>query len=542
AGNVALVGGADTSAYAQIGHGGALSNFGTTVAFSDTGDISLSGAIVSLAAGSGTGAYAQVGHGGYDAGAEATLSSGSIVISGSINLAATGNLVMSGNSGTGAYAQIGNGGANTSGSESGAISVIAAGNVALVGGADTSAYAQIGHGGALSNFGTTVAFSDTGNITLSGAIVSLAAGTGTGAYAQVGHGGYDAGADAAISSGSILISGSINLTATGNLVMSGSSGTGAYAQIGNGGFGADTHATVLAGGTISETGDIVIATGTSGSAGTIVITGDAYSQIGNGGYDENSGASASGISEGGDISLSLNGGTGTINAGNEGNFAYGQVGNGDAAHTSTGDVSGNIDVSSSGPWTLNGSPSAPAWMWNATGSGSVAGSTSIDGSPFLPPGTEPPPPPPPPSTTSGPSSSDVNSILSTTTLPSDLGSPPPGTGSGDTTSLAGSLNAIAPTAGPGAIELLTDSSGGGATGEAPAGAGQEADQLSSALALSLTKVSAPATQASSCVRSNSGATILCQIAPEPGAGQTPVGVQSADQTYSSWGNESLWQD
>ena len=32
-----------------------------------------------------------------------------------------------------------------------------------------------------------------------------------------------------------------------------------------------------------------------------------------------------------------------------------------------------------------------------------------------------------------------------------------------------------------------------------------------------------------------------KIAPEPGAGQMPVGVQSADQPYSSWGNEALWQ-
>ena len=503
----------------------------------------------------GTHGFAQLGYVGSGA-------------TGNIAVTLTGNLVMTAGA-AGDYAQIGHGGAGTSGSETGTIGIAATGNITLTAGAGADAYAQIGHGGALSNFGATVAFGDTGDISLSGAVVTLVSGLGSGAYVQVGHGGLDAGESASLSSGSILISGNIDLNATSQLVMTGSSGISAYAQIGNGGFGANAHATVLSGGTITETGDIVISTGTAASSGAIALTGDAYAQIGNGGYQENTGASASGgISEGGNISLSLAGGSGQVNAGSEGDFAYAQVGNGDAAHTGAGNVSGNIDVSSSGPWQLNSSSTAPAWMWNATGSGTVSGGTQIDGSTFLPTGFAPPPPPPPNLDDQAGLNSFVTSnqsappVLSndnpTPVSASGLGTFSEGPSSDSGTSSGGSnlaqtLNAIVPTAGPssgaGAIEQMTQNSGGPAagpasSGEAPAGAGQEADDLSSAVALSLTgKASVPggASQVSSCIRSGSGTAILCELAPEPGVGKTPVGVQPADQPYSSWGNESLWQ-
>ena len=514
-GGSVIIGGPSASGNASVGSAGGT----TTVA---AANLELQG----------ENGYAQLGYVGGGA-------TGNIVVT------LTGNLTLSAG-GAGDYAQIGHGGAGTSGSESGTIGIAAAGTITLIGGSGTDAYAQIGHGGALSNFGTTFAFSDTGDISLSGTVVTLNAGLGDGAYAQIGHGGLGAGESATVSTGSIVLSGNIDLTAMSNLVLTGDGGTGAYAQIGNGGFGADANATLLSGGAITETGDIVIATGTAASAGSININGDAYAQIGNGGYQENSNANASGINESGNISLSLNGGSGTINAGDEGNFAYGQVGNGDAARTGDGNVSGNIEVSSSAPWTLNDSSSALAWMGNATGTGTVSGITQIDGAS--------PPPPPPPDLED---EAGLNSVLASNEAPppspdsdssgqiNNTGSDSNGTSGDNGSNLGQNLNNIVPTAGSssaGAIEQMTDSSGGSGSGEAPAGAGQEANELSSALALSLTKVSAPvSSQSSSCIRTNSGTTILCELAPDAGAGKTPVGVQPADQPYSSWGNESLWQ-
>jgi filamentous hemagglutinin family protein len=538
-----------------FGLGGATLTIGGATA-SGNAAVGSAGGATTVAAGNldldGQNGFAQLGFDGGGA-------------TGTILVALTGNLAMTGGA-AGDYVQIGHGGLGTSGSEGGAISVAAAGTIDLDGGSGTDAYAQIGHGGALSNEGTTVAFSDTGDISVAGLAITLTAGGGTGAYVQIGHGGLDAGASATLSSGSIVFSGDIAVTSTDPLTMAGD-GLSAYAQIGNGGFGADGHATLADGGAITESGDIDVTTGTSASSGAVALVGDAYAQIGNGGYAINQGASASGgIDESGTISLNVLGsdGTGELVGGDTGPWAYAQIGNGDASGTGAGNVSGGISMTLATPIQLVDGTAATAWMWNATGSGTVSGITSVDGAAVFPPGEAPAPPPPVPPPTfdlsdlPGFDSIDATNGTAPPVLTNDNPTPISASGSVafnggstnepvDTSSLASSLNAIAPTAGgsssgAGAIEQLADSSqSGGSQGAAPsAGAAQEGDELSSEVALSLTG-KAGVTQTTTCIRTGAGETILCQLAPEPGFGKTPVGVQPADQPYSSWGNDSLWQ-
>ena len=153
-GNLSLTGGSGVGAFAQIGHGGYLSQGANSGSITVTvaGD-------VSLAAGNGFAAYAQIGHGGFG-------STGDQV--GNIVLKSDGNLAMTGVSNS-AYAQIGNGGGLNVGVAQGDIDVQIAGNVAL-------AAARIGNNG--TSIDGSVLVSAGGDLSL-GAASSLNA-TGSG--------------------------------------------------------------------------------------------------------------------------------------------------------------------------------------------------------------------------------------------------------------------------------------------------------------------------------------------------------------------------
>ncbi len=354
-GSVSLTGGSSTSAFAQIGHGGA----------SSTGAISASNISVDSVntiqiTGGGASAYAQIGHGGYDA-TNVTVASSNILINSAAG-SGTGNLTLNGGTGDNAAAFIGHGGSRVNGNQgigdtsaTGNIQIVRAAGVTLLGGSSSDAFAQIGHaaeraagnwsgdisvtttgaisvtggsqfntqamighGGVLS--GTLATGTRSGLITLSaGGNVTVAAGAGNQAFAQVGHGGQ---------SSVGTLSGAVSVTSTGGLVSVSGSGTSAYGQIGHGGVlssGVFTGPTaVIANGAISLQG--------GGSA-------NAYSQIGLGGAGWNGSSATAGV----DVraaSVSLTSGAG--------GSAYTQIGSGgglsDALAATAGNVTGAVNV------------------------------------------------------------------------------------------------------------------------------------------------------------------------------------------------------
>lgn len=484
--------------------------------------------------------FAQLGYGGGGA-------------TGAISATLTGALDLKGGGGAGDFAQIGHGGVRVGGGESGDISVVAPGNVTLAGGSGSDAYVQIGHGGAFSNADATAGFSDAGNIAVAGDVVTLAGGSGSGAYAQIGHGGLGAGQDASVGGGAIAFTGAIAIAAAGTLALSGD-GPEAYAQIGNGGYQSVDGTNLAAGGGITEAGDITVTTGTSASAGALAMLGDAYAQIGNGGYAANLGASTpQAVNEFGTIDVTVNGGTALLQAGDTGAYAYAQIGNGDEAAVGVGNVAGNIAIEVATPVGLDSTALASAGMWNATGLGTVSGTTSVNGVIVAAPGetvaAAPLGPSLPPPSLIDPWLTTPSFNLGSNTL-ADL------TAGSGIDSTASALNAITPSAGgsngansKGPIEAMTDANGGGASadangatviagGGAPPGAAQEDDSLSSGIAHSLSgmpgEVPHPLPQAILV------GGLLTEAPPPLTARETPRALEPADELYSSWGNDALW--
>lgn len=449
------------------------------------GTTSVFGDFLTLAANNG---YAQLGYNG--------AGQGDLLVN------VLGDVNLKGGDSTGSFAQIGNGGRQTHGSESGDITVNAGGDVALTGGSGEEAYVQIGHGGAESNT-QSQGYGLSGLVTVTGENVTLAAGDGDAAYAQVGHGGFKVGNGL---TGDSEINGNITITANQNVTLTGN-GTDAYAQIGHGGDQMNTNAGADAHGAIS--GDIVV-TAPNGANGSIDMTagdGDnAYVQVGNGGYSINAPtqAIAANFTIGGNITISdlaITGG---------GLNGYGQIGNGDNSHTSYGDISGDIFINvEGGDITLtNGpGPNANANIHNATGHGTVTGSitgfTDQGGGDVDQPETQgtivtltnnPPPAPPP------------VDVLPDIILTSE----PPPSESGE----SGSPNPI------------EEMSGGDDDQTA-------SDKASESLGNSLDGG-----------KKSAGQILLGGILKQQqmnGEGTRPKGVPSADEDFSSWGNEAYWQ-
>jgi hypothetical protein len=117
-------------------------------------------------------------------------------------------------------------------------------------------------------------------------------------------------------------------------------------------------------------------------------------------------------------------------------------------------------------------------------------------------------------------------------------------GSGDST--GSSLNTIAPASGQtaGPIEILSGGSGGGQGGSSGGGSGGgssgEVSDLSNGIAHSLSGVpGAPRTAGRFGQNIFLGGLLTVALAPTS-ARDTPQAVKPADEPYSSWGNEALW--
>jgi filamentous hemagglutinin len=214
-------------------------------------------------------------------------------------------------SATNGYAQLG-----VNGNGTGAIDVTISGDVTIAGGSAAGQFAQIGNGGlnTSGNNGGDIDLTAGGDLTLSG-------GAGTNSYAQIGHGG------ALSNSNSAGYSNVAPITITAaNVMLNAGSGDATYVQIGNGGFKSGTG---LTGSTGTNGGDIMI---TSANAVTLQANGaDAYAQIGNGGDQSNlNPAAAAGGVDSGDIVVHAPGGAAgavMLTAGSGAN-AYAQIGNG----------------------------------------------------------------------------------------------------------------------------------------------------------------------------------------------------------------------
>jgi filamentous hemagglutinin family protein len=464
---------------------GGAQAFGSVAVGSAGGATTLAASDVSLLANNG---YAQVGYHGAG--------------SGSITIDALGTVVLTGGEDQ-HYAQIGNGGSGVTGNEAGDIAITAGGDLVLTGGTGADAYAQIGHGGAEGNEKTN-GYALAGNITIAADNLTLAAGTGHASYAQIGHGGFLSGSGLG---GAATIGGEIDVNATGAVALTGN-GDDAYAQIGNGGDQVNTGA--LAGSSAAIGGDVVVVAG----GGVTLAAGsgaNAYTQIGNGGFDINgsNGSNVDGFTIGGDVSVSDL----TLTGGDTGNNAFAQVGNGDGSGGGFANVSGDITIDSSGKIVVTDgkAKNAKALIANAIGTGSVTGTVTGYKADDI-----------------NPQNPVLNGVVATTIAdnnPADL------------VLLTGNQEPVLVAEEPPAPTLVAQTE---TTAPAPladlAGENVEGHTASDTLTLSV------ATSLMKSKPSLSRVLLGGTLREFPTlAGKTPRGVPPADQEFSSWGNEALWQ-
>ncbi len=384
----------------------------------------------------------------------------------------------------------------------------------LSGGAGAEAYAQIGHGGAESNTGAN-GYSNAAPITVTAANVVLGAGAGSAAYAQIGNGGYKVGLN--LAGGTATNGGDITVTAAHQVGLT-ANGPDAYAQIGNGGSQSNANAAAAAGGVDSGT---IVVTAPNGSQGAVTLlagnNADAYAQIGNGGYAANAGATATlaNFTIGGNVSvtdLSLTGG-------NSGGNAYAQIGNGDASQNATANVSGDIVVSANGQIILvNGTgPKSPATIGNFTGLGTVTGTVT---------GAQPP-------TNVVTTDPVIIGVVSVNTADNNNNNGNNNVTTINTTVVPagsepnGGAAAVVPTATaqPGALASLDNGGDSSTPNTSDSATVVIADSLDGARKSASTTILAG---------------MLKQTVPTA-ASHTVHGVPPADQDFSSWGNEALWQ-
>jgi len=438
--------------------------------------------------------------------------------SGAITVDALGSVSLTGGGAAGQYAQIGNGGLLTSGNEGGDIAVTAAGNVTLTGGTGQEAYAQIGNGGAQANKNSE-GYTNSGTITVNGQSVVLLAG-GNESYAQIGNGGYDVG-DGLTGTG--INTGDITVDAVQSVSLTGG-GIDGYAQIGNGGDKSNANAGSSAGG--ANSGDIVVAVSDIADGSLDLTAGsgaDSYVQIGNGGFssDAPTTATAANFTDSGSVTVSDL----TLIGSDTGADGYAQIGNGDSSGNNVGDVSGDITIMSPDAIVIdNGTaPGSSAMVGGATGDGTVTG--TIDG--YTPPNN---------SQQQQQQTSTVASLTTQTPSPTGGGSnivvstPILGPPASDASNTGLTDNT---TASPSPIQQMADSSDNG-------DAGYEGTEPSDTVTVSLG-------QSLSGGHTKPGTTVTHTIIPGMlkqvvmVGTSSPHGVPPADQDYSSWGNEALWQ-
>ncbi|HEY1709272.1 MAG TPA: filamentous hemagglutinin N-terminal domain-containing protein [Rhizomicrobium sp.] len=470
------------------GHGITIGGDGTqsgVMVGSKGGTTSAYGDFLTLSANTG---FAQLGYNG--------AGQGGIVVD------TLGDVTLNGGASDDAYAQIGNGGRGTNGSESGDIAITAGGDVTLNGGKGSESYAEIGHGGAESN-AESEGYSFTGSISITADNAVLSAGSGNAAYTQIGHGGFKAGNGL---TGDSEIGGDISVTVNNQVTLTGN-GNDAYAQIGHGGDQLNINAGSGATGAISGNITVQASQNTDNTVSATAGSGaNAYVQIGNGGYSINVGqANAANFTIGGNIAVADLALTG------DGKNSYAQIGNGDNSGTGFGDVSGDITLTNASGETVtltNGAnPNSDANIQNAIGQGSVSGTVTgfqsggdITSAPAtvgtIVSLTNGPPPPPPPTDT-------LPEVILTSETPAPT-----------TTTTSSAASPIA---------QMT----GGDTDVKPS------DQAAASVGNSLNGGKRPA------------ATILLggilRQQATGGEAVKPHAMPKADEDYSSWGNEALWQ-
>ncbi|MEX2581322.1 MAG: hypothetical protein WD342_19855, partial [Verrucomicrobiales bacterium] len=265
-GAVEVLGGSGNNASAMIGVGGAGRNGIKT----DAG-VRVTGESVLVEGSTGGGAFAKIGSGG------GRTSAGNVSVGpvdGDIEISTTtGGVVLNGGSSRG-FAQIGHGGINFSGNITGDINLVASGSSSLTSGNHVDGYALVGHGGAgaSGDFAGEICFHSADGLTLDSSGSS---------YTQIGHGGRNANVDS--------LSGTVSVTALGDISVAGGGSANAYAQIGHGGINTDAP---MSGDlyVIADNGSDLVVSGGSGS--------DAYAMLGHGDGVGTIGVEDSGTSSG----------------------------------------------------------------------------------------------------------------------------------------------------------------------------------------------------------------------------------------------------
>ena len=477
-----VIGGSHASGNVAVGSAGGLTSvFGASLAVTATNG------------------YAQLGYNGHG--------------SGGILVNVSGGVSVTGGSGAGQFGMIGNGGLKTSGNNSGDIVITAGGDVVLTGGSGTESFVQVGHGGAESNTGAN-GYSNVAAITVTAANLLLNAGTGNAAYVQLGSGGYKSGLN--LAGGTANNGGNITVTVSHSVTMTGN-GDDAYVQIGNGGSQSNLNAAASAGG--SDFGDIIVHA-PNGGAGSITLAAglgaNAYAQIGEGGYAVNSGATstAANWTITGNVTVTDL----SLAAGNGGPNAYSQIGNGDASHNATGNISGTIVIDANGQITYIAGSSAhsQATIGNFTGQGTVTVSLS---------GATPPP-----------------EVTGNATVIGNIASNTANNGSNvnhvETIATVVIINTEQNSGGPSVVVASLDTSKPGPLASLDDTGGDSSAPNSSD---SATVVIADSLDGAK--KAVGSQTILAGMLKQtmPSSGIATHGVPPADQDFSSWGNEALWQ-
>ena len=236
-------------------------------------------------------------------------------------------LTLTGGSTDVTHAQLGYYSGATDGTANGAIDVALTGDLTLAAGSGYISFAQIGHGGGDGSLATVNTASYQGDITISAADIALKGGSLDG-YAQIGSGGVGAEGSQG---------GNIEVTASGDVFLTGGGGIASFALVGNGGLltGGIPGLNISGNVTVHAQGSIDFAAGSSSFT---------FAEIGNSGV-WHSGGDVTGdleVTAGG--SLALVGGAGSV-----GQFA--QIGNSSLALSGV-TASGSVTVSAIGDTIL----------------------------------------------------------------------------------------------------------------------------------------------------------------------------------------------
>ncbi len=351
AGSVSVLAGDSIDSYAHIGHGGASQSGSAGTAVNGSDILINTGTGVTVLGGSFQDAYAQIGHGGDDSDAAGGQYHGAISV-----ITTTGNVQLQANptnsitAANRTSAQIGHGGFQSTATMMGDIKVDAqAGGIALAAGnVASNNSALIGHGG-IETVGTKDGAIDVdagGPLDPAStifppttAILLVGGSTSANGMAQIGHGGSAStgiiGGDANFMSNIDVATSFGDIFLVGNPTNSQSTPT----QIGHGGLRSG-----IANETISGTVTVRNTAGSISLLGAANGTVNSYVQVGHAGFESNYAVADQKITV-----SAVQGGLTMTGASSANHVMVGHGGEG-----STGDVSGDIEVTANAGATLTG--------------------------------------------------------------------------------------------------------------------------------------------------------------------------------------------